>query len=100
MSELKQCGEMFRQAVRDVGRRMGRRSFREALDRLLPEQQSRCCQVVSYRDGKLLVEVESGPLFAELSGFRREELRVSMNEILTGPKVAKLVFRMGGTAHA
>lgn len=78
---------------------MARSEFVVALDTILPAGQRDHCQVVSFKNGKLLVEVDSSPLFAELSGFRREEMRLAINQILTKTKVAQLVFRLGGTAH-
>lgn len=78
---------------------MARSEFVVALDTVLPASQREHCQVVSFRNGKLLIEVDSSPLFAELSGFRREQMRLSINQLLNKPKVAQLVFRLGGTAH-
>ncbi len=52
-----------------------------------------------FRQAKLVVEVDSSPLYAELSGFRREEIRTRMNELLTNKKIAQITFRMGGTGH-
>ena len=83
-----------------VWRRLGAEvTVIEFLDRVLPTNQRELCQVVSFKNGKLLIEVESAPLYAELSGFRREDLRLRINDILTKNKVAQLGFRLGGTAH-
>jgi hypothetical protein len=87
------------QIVRDTGRMMSRSAFAQALDQILPTGQRELCQVVSFRGGKLLVAVDSAPLCAELSSFRREELRLRINEILPQRQVAQLHFRLGGTAH-
>lgn len=97
--EPQHAGDLFRQLVRSTGRQMARSEFVDALDSVLPAVQREHCQVVSFKNGKLLVEVDSSPLFAEFSGFRREELRLALNQILTKTKVAQLGFRLGGTAH-
>jgi hypothetical protein len=55
--------------------------------------------VLGCRDGKLTIEVGSAPLFAELSGFRREDLRLRINELVKDRPVAQLQFRLGGTGH-
>lgn len=78
---------------------MARSEFVEALDQLLPANQREHCQVISFKNGKLLIEVDSAPLYAEFCAFRREELRLRINDILTKTKVAQLGFRLGGTAH-
>jgi hypothetical protein len=54
---------------------------------------------MGFRDGKLTLEVSSAPLFAELSGFRREEIRKRINEASPNKQVANLQFRLGGTGH-
>ncbi len=54
---------------------------------------------MGFRDGKLTLEVSSAPLFAELSGFRREEIRLRINQAVPGRQVAQLQFRLGGTGH-
>lgn len=99
MSEPQHAGDLFRQLVRSTGRQMARAEFVDALDRALPAAQRAHCQVVSFKNGKLLIEVASAPLFAELCGFRREALRLQLNELLPKTKVAQLGFRLGGTAH-
>ena len=66
---------------------------------MIPACASTHCTVRGFRFFKLVVEVDSSPLYAELSGFRREEIRERMNEILTKRKVASITFRMGGTGH-
>jgi hypothetical protein len=93
------AGDLFRQLVRQTGRQMRRSDFVRALDQVLTDGHRPHCQVVSFRDGKLLLEVDSAPLFAELSGFRRDEIRTRLNAILANTKVAQLSFRLGGTGH-
>ena len=63
---------------------MSRTSF------LLPEA------LAAYYAG---VAVREAPLFAELSGFRREELRLAINALVQNQQVAQLQFRLGGTGH-
>jgi hypothetical protein len=55
--------------------------------------------VLGCRAGKLVVEVDSAPLYAELSGFRRDEIRLAINQLLPEQPVAQLTFRLGGTGH-
>jgi hypothetical protein len=95
----KSAGDMLRQLVREVGQSRRRSAYCAALDDILPPHQRERCQVVGFRDGKLTLEVSSAPLFAELSGFRREEIRLRINEAVDGFKVAELQFRLGGTGH-
>ena len=47
-----------------------------------------------------MIQLDSAPLYAELSGFRREELRIRINEIVPDQPIADLSFRLGGTGHA
>jgi hypothetical protein len=54
---------------------------------------------MGYRRGRLVVEVDCAPLFAELSGFQADQIRQSMNDSLKNVKIAQIVFRMGGTGH-
>ena len=55
--------------------------------------------VVNALSAKLVVEVDSAPLFAELSGFRREEIRQRINQLVPEQPIAQLTFRLGGTGH-
>ncbi|MCA8949905.1 MAG: DUF721 domain-containing protein [Planctomycetes bacterium] len=99
MTDPQRAGELLRDILSEVGQGKRRNRFNRALDDVLSEAHRRHCQVVSFRGGKLVVEVDSAPLFAELSGFRREELRLSMNERLPEQPIAQLTFRLGGTGH-
>jgi hypothetical protein len=98
VTDPKPAADFLKQIVRQAGRDMARADLHDALDLVLTETQRRHCQVVSFRDGRLLLEVDSAPLFAEFSGFRREDLRQRLNEHLQR-KIAALTFRLGGTAH-
>ncbi len=99
MSEPRKAGDFLRSIVREVGQQRTRDAYAVALDDILSTDQRPHCQVMGYRDGKLTLEVDSAPLFAELSGFRREEIRLGINERVHGRKVAQLQFRLGGTGH-
>ena len=99
VSEPRPAGDYLRQIVRDVGRSKSRSALAMALDQVLDERQREHCQVLGWRDGKLTLEVDSAPLFAELSGFRREELRQRINELVPNQRIAQLQFRLGGTGH-
>lgn len=99
VSEPRPAGDYLRQIVRDVGRSKARGAFATALDEVLDANQREHCQVVGFRDGKLTLEVDSAPLFAELTGFRREELRQRINELVPNQRIAQLQFRLGGTGH-
>lgn len=79
---------------------MSRAAFVAALDAVLSATERPHCQVSGFRDGNLVLEVDSAPLFAELTGFRKEELRQRLNDHLDGLRVARLTFRLGGTGSA
>jgi hypothetical protein len=68
--------------------------IRRALAEILPPEQEALCQVAGCRGGRVWIEVESAPLCAELRGFRREELRIALNQRLERTKIAELVFRL------
>jgi hypothetical protein len=99
MSEPRKAADLLRQIVRETGQRRSRSAFASALDEVLAPMQREHCQVLGFRDGKLVLEVDSAPLFAELTGFRREEIRRRINELVPDRKVAQLQFRLGGTGH-
>jgi hypothetical protein len=99
VSDPRSAGDYLRQIVREVGRSKARSAFASALDEVLAESQRPHCQVLGFRDGKLVLEVDSAPLFAEFTGFRREELRRRINELVPHQRVAQLQFRLGGTGH-
>lgn len=99
VNDPRRAADLVRGIVRDIGRSRSRADVSAALDEVLPPVQRSLCQVVSFRAGRLLVQVESAPLCAELSGFRREQIRVRLNELLPQQPVAVLQFRLGGTAH-
>ena len=99
MKDPRHAGEFLRDIVKQAGRSKSRSALQRALDEILEPAARPHCQVAGFRDGKLTIEVDSAPLFAELSGFRREELRRRINELVQDQQVAQLTFRLGGTAH-
>ena len=99
MTGPQHAGEFIRQILKQTGVDKARSGHRRALDMILPENQRAHCQGIGFRNGRLVLEVESAPLFAELSGFRREEIRTRINEIVPEARVAQLQFRLGGTGH-
>ena len=68
-----------------------------ALERALGQDLGRHCRIAGVSSGRIVVEVDSAPLWAELQSFRREQLRQAMNEMLGNRKIAEIVFRMGAT---
>ena len=85
--------------MQQAGRSKARSGYRSALDQILSPAQRPHCQVLGCRAGKLVVEVDSAPLYAELSGFRRDEIRLAINQLLPERPIAQLTFRLGGTGH-
>ena len=99
MAEPRPVGDFLKDLLRQTGRSASRRAYEEALDKLLSPQIREHCQIVGWRNNRLVVEVDSAPLFSELSGFRREELRTAINELNPDQPIAQLMFRLGGTGH-
>jgi hypothetical protein len=99
MSEPKPAAEFVRAILRETGTSRERGAYAGALDAILPEAQRAHCQVVGCRGGRLVVEVDSAPLLAELRGFRRDELRLRINQLLPDRPIAQLTLRLGGTGH-
>jgi hypothetical protein len=99
VSEPRRASELVRSIVRETGRRVARSGVTRALDEILAPAERECCQVLSFRAGRLLVEVTSAPLYAELCGFRREDIRARINGLLPEQQVAVLHFRLGGKAN-
>ncbi len=99
MNEPERVSDLLKGIIREVKSESSRADLVEALERVLGPEQAEHCKVRGFRNGKLVVEVDSSPLYAELCGFRRDEIRDRMNELLTKKKVAQITFRMGGTGH-
>jgi hypothetical protein len=84
--------------LRDLGKSRRRVELQDALEAAVGATAAPSCQVAVWRAGRLVVEVASSPLFAELRGFRAESVRLAINAKLGRPEVATILFRMGGTA--
>ena len=93
-------GDLLKDIVKQAGSGKSRRVFLDALEQALGPELVAHCQVLSSRKGKLVIELDSAPLYAELSGFRREELRTRINQLVPDQPIAELAFRLGGTGHA
>ena len=100
MTQPKTAAELLKGIMPGIRSLAGLSGFQVALDHALGEERSEHCRVAGYRAGKLFVEVDSAPLFAELSGFQRESLRLELSQRLQPMQIAQIVFRMGGTSHA
>ncbi len=99
MPEPKPAGDFLRDILQQAGRSKGRSAYNRALDDILAPALRPHCQIIGCRGGRLVVEVDAAPLFAELSGFRREEIRERINQLLPEQPIAQLTFRLGGTGH-
>ena len=99
-SDPLQIGDLLKDIVKQAGSGKSRRVYLDALEQVLGPELAPHCQVLSSRKGRLVVELDSAPLYAELSGFRREELRLRINELVPDQPIADLSFRLGGTGHA
>ncbi len=93
-------GDLLKDIVKQAGSGKSRRVYLDALDQVLGSELASHCQILSCRKGRLVVELDSAPLYAELSGFRRDELRLRINELVPDQPIAELNFRLGGTGHA
>ena len=81
--------------LRDARTLAARAEVSEALASVLGPDLAPHCRIAGMSAGRLIVEVDSAPLRAELHGFRREAIRDGMNALLPKRKVAEIVFRMG-----
>jgi hypothetical protein len=85
------AGDFLRDILKQAGTGKARRVYVEALEEILGADFAPHFQIFGCRKGRLVVELDSAPLFAELSGFRREEIRQR--------PIAQLTFRLGGTGR-
>lgn len=99
MPEPRPAGDFLRDILKQAGTSKARSAYHDALDQILSANLRPHCQVVGCRAGRLVLEVDSAPLFAELSGFRREEIRLRINQLVPQQPIAQLTFRLGGTGH-
>ena len=100
MAEPKRAAEFLGDILRAAGATPQRVRVREALDRILGPDLGERCSVSGLRAGRLVLEVDSAPLYAELRGFAGEDLRRRLNDTLDDVKISEIVFRMSGTGHA
>ncbi|MEM7204236.1 MAG: DUF721 domain-containing protein [Planctomycetota bacterium] len=94
MTKPKPAADFLDAILRDASTAAARQPTMQILVELLGERDAAHCRPVSERGGRLVIEVDSAPLFAELHGFRREEVRLAMNERLKSRKFADVVFRL------
>lgn len=99
MSDPERVSDLLKSIIKDVKADANRLDLVEALEKVLGPDLAPHCQVRGFRNGNMVVEVDSSPLYAELTSFRRDEIRDGVNQLLTKKKVAQITFRMGGTGH-
>ncbi len=99
MMQPKSVGDLMSGVLRDLGKNRRRVELQDALEAAVGPLAAPSCQVAGWRGGRLVVEVASSPLFAELRGFRAEAVRLAINTKLGRSEVATILFRMGGTAN-
>ena len=99
MAEPRKAGDFLRDILQQAGRSKTRSAYNGALDQILSPALRPHCRIVGCRAGRLVLEVDSAPLFAELSGFRRDEFRLAINQLIPEQPIAQLTFRLGGTGH-
>ena len=99
VSDPRPASDFLRDIIQHAGTGKSRRDYLEAIEQILGETLAPHCQVASCRAGHLVIEVDSAPLYAELSGFRREEILLRINELVPKKPIAQLTFRLGGTSH-
>ncbi|HLU40587.1 MAG TPA: DUF721 domain-containing protein [Planctomycetota bacterium] len=99
MKQPKPVAELVSGILRDLGQNRRRQALQDALAEAVGASAAPWCRVAGLRAGQLVVEVASAPLFAELRGFRADEIRQAINAALGRPEVASILFRMGGTAN-
>ncbi|MCC6782909.1 MAG: DUF721 domain-containing protein [Planctomycetes bacterium] len=99
MTAPKHVGDLLKHVLREAGTKASRSRIVIALEAAVGPNLAEHVRVAGFRSGKLVIEVDSSALLAELRGFRSEELRNACNERLDHEKVARIEFRLGGTAH-
>ena len=97
--EPRPAADFLREILKQAGTGKSRRAYLDALERILGPELSPHFQILGCRKGRLVVELDSAPLYAELSGFRREEIRQRINELVPDEPIAELMFRLGGTGR-
>lgn len=100
MSQPQRASDLIKGILASARSSASRLALNEGLEKVLGPELSKHCQVLSFRAGKLILQVDSAPLYADLSGFRSEEIREGINHSLDKQQIAQIVFRMGGTGNA
>ena len=99
MGEAKKPADLLGGILREVKAQAATARTSNVLAEVLGEPAASHCKVVSERGGRLLVDVDSAPVFSELQSFRREEIRQALNERLPERKFAQLSFRLHQSRH-
>ena len=99
MADPKLPADLLGGILRDVRRNAATSPVSRALAKVLGPATAEHCRVASQRGGRLLVDVDSAPLRAELQSFRREEIRLALNEHLSDRKFSAIHFRLHTTSH-
>jgi hypothetical protein len=99
VKEAKRPADFLGRILRDARSLATRCETEEALASVLGDEAAAHCRIAGMSAGRLVVEVSSAPLYAELRGFRGEEIRLAMNERLQGRKLGHIAFRPGGSRH-
>jgi hypothetical protein len=95
MTGPKRPADLLPGILEALGTSARRAEFSAALESCLHPAEAALCRVLGFRGGCLTVEVDSAPLYAELTGFRAEDLRLAMNDKIKTDKIARLKFRPG-----
>lgn len=93
MRDPKKPSDFLGRILRDAKTLATRSETQRALDEVLGEEMAAHCRIAGMSAGKLIVDVDSAPLYAELRGFRCEEIRLAMNERLDGRQLGHISFR-------
>jgi hypothetical protein len=95
LPDPKRPADLLGRILRDARSLASRSETDRALKAALGPELAAHCRIAGMSGGRLLVAVDSAPLYAELRGFRAEEVRRRLNEQLGGRKVVELSFRPG-----
>ena len=99
MAEPKRLSDLLGGILRQVRAASATAEVATALAEAVGPQLAGHCQVSRMTKGRLTVEVDSAPLFAELAGFRKEATRLAINARLQRDPVAEIVFCLGSMKH-
>ena len=99
MSEPHRAADLLGGILRQAGVNPQRQRVARAVDEALGPDRADRVEIRGFRNGHLVLEVESSPLLAELRSFDAEGLRQRINERLDNAAVAKISFRLGAAGH-